>query len=40
MGQDGINWINLATDKNKRKAAVNTVINIQVSQNSGSLLIS
>jgi hypothetical protein len=30
MGQDGINWIHLAQDKNKRKAVVNIVINIQV----------
>jgi hypothetical protein len=30
IGWDGINWINLAQDRDRRRALVNTLMNIRV----------
>jgi hypothetical protein len=38
MGWEGMNWINLAADRGKWRAVVNTLINIWVSLNVGILL--
>jgi hypothetical protein len=38
IGWDGVNWIDLAQDRDQWRALVNTVMNLQVSQNAGNFL--
>jgi hypothetical protein len=37
-GWRGIGWIDLAQDRNRRRALVNMVLNLRVPQNSGTFL--
>jgi hypothetical protein len=37
MGWKGVNWINLAQDRDKRRAVVCKVLNFRVPQNPGNL---
>jgi hypothetical protein len=36
IGWDGMNWIDLAQDRNHLKALMKTVMNLRVPQNAGS----
>jgi hypothetical protein len=38
IGWDGMDWINLAQDRDQWRALVNTVMNLQVPQNPGKFL--
>jgi hypothetical protein len=38
IGWDGMDWINLALDRNQWRALVNTVMNLRVPYNSGNFL--
>jgi hypothetical protein len=38
IGWDGMIWIDLAQDKDQRRALVNTVMKLRVSQNAGKFL--
>jgi hypothetical protein len=38
IGCDGIDWIDLAQDRDQWRALVNMVINLQVPQNAGKFL--
>jgi hypothetical protein len=38
IGWGGVDWMDLAQDKDKRRALINAVTNLRVPQNSGKLL--
>jgi hypothetical protein len=38
MGGDGMDWIDLAQDRDKWRALVSTVMNLRVSENAGKFL--
>jgi hypothetical protein len=38
IGWDGMDWIDLAQDRDQWRALVNTVMNLQVPQNAGKFL--
>jgi hypothetical protein len=38
MGWDGVDWIDLAQDRDQLRALVNTVMNFRVSYNAGKFL--
>jgi hypothetical protein len=38
IGWDGVDWIDLAQDRDQWRALVNTVMNLQVPQNAGRFL--
>jgi hypothetical protein len=38
IGWDGLDWIDLAQDRDQWRALVNTVMNLRVSSNAGKLL--
>jgi hypothetical protein len=40
MGREGMNWIDVAQDRDKRRAPVNVVMNLQVPRNAVNFLTS
>jgi hypothetical protein len=38
IGWDGVDWIDLAQDRNNWRAVVNTVMNLRVPKNAGKFL--